>query len=65
MSFSSRCSVRCRYVTRPCSFLEPHLDARFRNNQVLQLIWFWMVCRVAYRVVTGKGAEDTRSDDEE
>ncbi|KAJ2990738.1 hypothetical protein NUW54_g8384 [Trametes sanguinea] len=33
--------------------------------QIIQLIWFWMICRVAYRVVTGQGAEDTRSDDEE
>ncbi|KAI0824735.1 longevity assurance proteins LAG1/LAC1 [Trametes gibbosa] len=33
--------------------------------QIIQLIWFWMVCRVAYRVVTGQGAEDTRSDDED
>ncbi|KAI0751568.1 longevity assurance proteins LAG1/LAC1 [Daedaleopsis nitida] len=32
--------------------------------QVIQLVWFWMICRVAYRVVTGKGAEDSRSDDE-
>lgn len=32
--------------------------------QVLQCIWFWMICRVAYRVVTGSGAEDERSDDE-
>ncbi|EAU84743.1 longevity-assurance protein [Coprinopsis cinerea okayama7 len=32
--------------------------------QILQCIWFWMICRVAYRVVTGSGAEDTRSDDE-
>ncbi|CDO71382.1 hypothetical protein BN946_scf184908.g140 [Trametes cinnabarina] len=32
--------------------------------QIIQLIWFWMICRVAYRVVTGQGAEDTRSDDE-
>lgn len=23
-----------------------------------------MICRVAYKVVTGQGAEDTRSDDE-
>ncbi|KAL7282270.1 hypothetical protein ACG7TL_003740 [Trametes sanguinea] len=33
--------------------------------QIIQLIWFWMICRVAYRVVTGQGAEDTRSDDED
>ncbi|KAH9912609.1 longevity assurance proteins LAG1/LAC1 [Epithele typhae] len=33
--------------------------------QVIQLVWFGMICRVAYLVVSGKGAEDTRSDDEE
>ncbi|KAI0677068.1 longevity assurance proteins LAG1/LAC1 [Trametes maxima] len=32
--------------------------------QIIQLVWFWMICRVAYRVVTGQGAQDTRSDDE-
>ncbi|KAM5540340.1 hypothetical protein V8D89_005798 [Ganoderma adspersum] len=33
--------------------------------QVIQLVWFTQICRVAYRVVAGEGAEDTRSDDEE
>jgi hypothetical protein len=32
---------------------------------VLQLIWFSVILRVAYRVITGRGAEDARSDDEE
>jgi len=32
--------------------------------QVLQLIWFSTILRVAYRVITGRGAEDARSDDE-
>ncbi|KAH0839994.1 longevity assurance proteins LAG1/LAC1 [Lanmaoa asiatica] len=32
--------------------------------QVLQVIWFGMICRVAYRVVTGHGASDDRSDEE-
>jgi acyl-CoA-dependent ceramide synthase len=27
--------------------------------------WFWMGCKVAYNVVRGQGAEDTRSDGEE
>lgn len=27
--------------------------------------WFWTGCKVAYNVVRGKAAEDTRSDDEE
>lgn len=34
-------------------------------QQLMQCIWFWMICRVAWRVVTGKGAADERSDDEE
>ena len=33
--------------------------------QVITIIWFGMICRVAYRVILGKGADDTRSDDEE
>ncbi|KAF8897488.1 TLC domain-containing protein [Infundibulicybe gibba] len=33
--------------------------------QILQIIWFGMICRVAWRVLTtGKGASDDRSDDE-
>ena len=32
---------------------------------MLQLIWFSTILRVAYRVLTGGGAEDARSDDEE
>jgi len=32
--------------------------------QIIQIMWFWMICRVAYKVVSGQGAEDTRSDDE-
>ncbi|KAF9226491.1 longevity-assurance protein [Gyrodon lividus] len=33
--------------------------------QILQIIWFGMICRVAYRVLTGQGASDDRSDEEE
>jgi len=33
--------------------------------QVLQLVWFWMICRVAWRVVSGRGAADERSEDED
>jgi len=33
--------------------------------QVVLLIWFIMIVRVAYKVITGKGAEDVRSDDED
>jgi acyl-CoA-dependent ceramide synthase len=32
--------------------------------QVITLIWFGMIIRVAYRVISGKGAQDSRSDDE-
>ncbi|KAH9938321.1 longevity assurance proteins LAG1/LAC1 [Fomitopsis serialis] len=32
--------------------------------EVIQAMWFWLICRVAYRVISGKGAEDERSDDE-
>jgi len=32
--------------------------------QGLTLLWFGMIVRVAYGVVTGKGAQDSRSDDE-
>lgn len=31
---------------------------------VMSCIWFYMACNVAYRVVRGLGAEDSRSDDE-
>lgn len=34
-------------------------------KQFIQILWFFMICRVAWRVVSGQGAEDTRSDDEE
>ncbi|KDR83793.1 hypothetical protein GALMADRAFT_236178 [Galerina marginata CBS 339.88] len=33
--------------------------------QVIQCIWFGMICRVAWRVVSGSGASDDRSDDED
>lgn len=32
---------------------------------VLMWVWFWMICRVVYKVISGKPAEDVRSDDEE
>ncbi|KAL7410660.1 TLC domain-containing protein [Mrakia frigida] len=31
---------------------------------IIICIWFAMICRVAWRVIVGTGAEDTRSDDE-
>ena len=33
--------------------------------QVITLVWLYMIGKVAYKVVTGTGAEDTRSDDED
>lgn len=33
--------------------------------QALLLIWFCMIVRVAWRTVTGQGADDSRSDDED
>jgi acyl-CoA-dependent ceramide synthase len=32
--------------------------------QIITLIWLYMIFRVAWRVVTGAGADDTRSEDE-
>ncbi|KAH7887794.1 TLC domain-containing protein [Phlebopus sp. FC_14] len=33
--------------------------------QIIQAVWFWMICRIAYRVLSGQGASDDRSDDED
>ncbi|CDK29410.1 unnamed protein product [Kuraishia capsulata CBS 1993] len=33
--------------------------------QVLFIIWMYLIARVAYKVMSGKGADDVRSDDEE
>jgi len=33
--------------------------------QILQLVWFTMVIKVAYKVLIGQGAEDVRTDDED
>ena len=33
--------------------------------QIIACIWFWMILRVAWKVIKGNGAEDTRSDDED
>ncbi|EOD49460.1 putative longevity-assurance protein [Neofusicoccum parvum UCRNP2] len=32
--------------------------------QVITLVWLYMIIQVAYKVLTGQGADDTRSDDE-
>lgn len=33
--------------------------------QIIQLVWFASIIRIAWRVVSGQGAEDVRSDEEE
>ena len=33
--------------------------------QVLTLMWFWMICKVAIKVINGGEADDTRSDGED
>lgn len=33
--------------------------------QIITLVWMYLICKVAYKVITGKGAEDVRSDDED
>lgn len=57
-------------------FLDPYGTVCFNENiryiflglllalQVLTIIWFGMILRVAYRVLCGGGAEDSRSDEE-
>jgi len=40
-------------------------NAMLVSLQIIQLIWFWMICRVAYNVVMGQGAEDIRSGSED
>ena len=59
-------TMLCVLQVRDCAtFITLHHKLKDLSPQVLQLVWFGMICRVAYRVVTGSGAEDTRSDDEE
>ncbi|GBE79426.1 TLC domain-containing protein [Sparassis latifolia] len=69
-------AIKCAFDARPFvhSVLEKQNSSRLIYDtflamlsmlQGIQLMWFWMICRVAWRVVSGQGAEDTRSDDEE
>lgn len=63
-----------RWVMQP--FTDPDGPVCHNNNirlafltlllalQGLIMIWFIMICRVAYKVLTGGGAEDVRSSDE-
>ena len=50
------------YLTRG---VQLGFSALLASLQCLQVIWFGMICRVAWRVISGQGAEDTRSDEEE
>lgn len=56
--FSSTGRV-CNTETLKWAFLTPLLLL-----QVITIIWFTMIVRVAVKVIRGDGAEDTRSDDE-
>lgn len=44
-----------------------HIRQRLKplHLQAIQILWFWLICRIAWRVVSGQGAEDARSDDED
>ncbi|KAF7776200.1 hypothetical protein Agabi119p4_4593 [Agaricus bisporus var. burnettii] len=50
-----------RYLSRPA---HTAFSAMLLALQVMQCVWFWLICRVAWRVLSGKGAADARSDDE-
>ncbi|CAD6893233.1 unnamed protein product [Tilletia laevis] len=52
-------------VGSPKASIHRGLIAGLVALQVLLLMWFVMIVKVAYRVVTGSGAADTRSDDED
>lgn len=42
-----------------------YVDDSSSVSKVIQIIWFGMICRVAWRVLTtGSGASDDRSDEE-
>jgi acyl-CoA-dependent ceramide synthase len=58
-SFNDPGGVVCWNVWSRTSFL-----TMLGALQILTIIWFGMILRVAYRVISGKGAQDSRSDDE-
>lgn len=45
--------------------LNTELGSYWHSPQVLQVFWFLMICRITWRVVSGQGANDERSEDEE
>ncbi|KAF8627195.1 hypothetical protein AX15_004513 [Amanita polypyramis BW_CC] len=51
-----------RYLSTPVYLC---FNVLLMSLQVLQLVWFWMICRVAWRVISGRGAADERSDEED
>ncbi|GAC73018.1 protein transporter [Moesziomyces antarcticus T-34] len=61
MSFRPTNYLTGDFFTRPAFFT---LIGLLCALQVILLMWFYMICRVAYRVVTKAGAVDSRSDAE-
>jgi very-long-chain ceramide synthase len=51
--------VALQVSIRFMSLFAPH-----RLFKIIQMVWFGMICRVAWRVISGQGASDDRSDDE-
>ncbi len=56
----------CLCTLQVCKYLLP-VDCQMTLClvKILQILWFATICRVAWGVVSGKGASDSRSDDEE
>ncbi|KZP32880.1 longevity assurance proteins LAG1/LAC1 [Athelia psychrophila] len=52
--------VRERYLTETAWMI---FMALLSALQVIQMVWYWLICRIAWRVVMGQNAEDERSDD--
>ncbi len=47
------------------ALFHPHFTLQFNCPcQIIQSIWSYLICGVAYRVLKGEGADDSRSDSE-
>lgn len=57
-------SMSLKQIWEDASFARLTLVGLLVALQFILLLWFVMIVRVAYRVVTGAGATDTRSDEE-
>ncbi|ODQ81463.1 hypothetical protein BABINDRAFT_32812 [Babjeviella inositovora NRRL Y-12698] len=60
----------CSLATDPDMFCFVDWDVKIflwllAGLQVITLIWMYMIARVAYKVITGSGAEDVRSDEDD